>query len=115
MRPQILGGSADVVEVVLDVELGRVDADHEHALVLVFVGPGADVGQSAEPVDAGWLPLAWLEPAVRWASTTQWRLRIRFCLPSTRPTRDCNRRDHDQRECESPQQRSLTDERGEPR
>jgi hypothetical protein len=51
--PQVSGGSAEVVEVVLDVELGRMDADHHQAVVLVPLGPGAEVGKLAEPVDAG--------------------------------------------------------------
>jgi hypothetical protein len=51
--PQVLGGSADVVEVVLDVELRGVDAEHDQPLVLVVLGPGAEVGKGAEPVDAG--------------------------------------------------------------
>ncbi len=51
--PQVLDGSADVVEVVLEVELGGVDADHDQAVVPVLLGPGADIGQGAQPVDAG--------------------------------------------------------------
>ena len=42
---QVLDGSADVAEVVLEVELGGVDADHHQPVILVFVGPGADIGQ----------------------------------------------------------------------
>jgi hypothetical protein len=51
--PQVVDLLADVVEVVLEVELGGVDADHDQSVVLVVLGPGADVGQGAEPVDAG--------------------------------------------------------------
>jgi hypothetical protein len=51
--PQVLDLLADVGEVVLEVELGGVDADHDQPLVLVALGPGADIGQGAEPVDAG--------------------------------------------------------------
>jgi hypothetical protein len=51
--PQLLDGAADVVEVVLEVELGGVHADDHQAVVLVGLGPGAEVGQGAQPVDAG--------------------------------------------------------------
>jgi hypothetical protein len=51
--PQVLDGSADVVQIVLDVELGGVHADHDQPVIPVFLGPGAEVGQGAEPVDAG--------------------------------------------------------------
>ena len=34
-------------------ELRRVHADHHQSLVLVLLGPGADIGQRAQPVDAG--------------------------------------------------------------
>ena len=51
--PQLLDGAADVVEVVLDVEFGGVDADDHQSLVGVLVGPGAEVGKGTEPVDAG--------------------------------------------------------------
>jgi hypothetical protein len=50
---QVGGGAADVVEVVLEVELGRVHADDHQAVVLVLLGPGADVREGPEPVDAG--------------------------------------------------------------
>jgi hypothetical protein len=41
--PQVLDLSADVVEVVLDVALRGVDADHDQPLILVLLGPGADI------------------------------------------------------------------------
>jgi hypothetical protein len=50
---QVLDLSADVVEVVLDVELRGVHADHDQPLILVLLGPGADIGKGAKPVDAG--------------------------------------------------------------
>src|SRR5215211_4806273 len=50
---QVRGGSADVGEVVLEPELGGVDAEHDQPLVLVLVGPGADIGKRPQPVDAG--------------------------------------------------------------
>ena len=43
----------DVVDVVLEVELGRVGADDRQPLLGVLGGPGADIGQRPEPVDAG--------------------------------------------------------------
>jgi hypothetical protein len=51
--PQVRGGSADVVEVVLEVELGRVHADDHQSVILVLLGPRADIRKGAEPVDAG--------------------------------------------------------------
>src|SRR6266496_2104484 len=51
--PQVRGGSADVVEVVLEVELRRVHADDHQSVILVLLGPRAEVGKGAEPVDAG--------------------------------------------------------------
>jgi hypothetical protein len=51
--PQVLDLLADVVEVVLEVELGGVDADDHQPAVLVGLGPGADIGKRPEPVDAG--------------------------------------------------------------
>ena len=30
-----------------------MDADHHQSLILVFLGPGADIGKRAQPVDAG--------------------------------------------------------------
>ena len=44
---------ADVGLGLLEGELGRVDADDDQALVLVLLGPGANVGQGAQAVDAG--------------------------------------------------------------
>src|ERR1700734_1115923 len=51
--PQGLGGLADVAGDVLEPELGRVHADHDQPVVSVFRGPGPDVGELAQPVDAG--------------------------------------------------------------
>jgi hypothetical protein len=45
--PQLPHGPADVVEVVLDVELGGVHADDDQPVVLVLLGPGADIGKLA--------------------------------------------------------------------
>src|SRR6185437_10324410 len=43
----------NVVHVLLELELGRLDVDHDHALVSILLGPGADVGEHADRVDAG--------------------------------------------------------------
>ena len=51
--PHVLRGPAHVVDVVLEGELGRVHADHHQPLIPVFLGPGADIGKRAQPVDAG--------------------------------------------------------------
>ena len=48
---QVLDRVANVVDVLLEFELGRVHADHDEALALVFLGPGAHVRQRAQPVD----------------------------------------------------------------
>src|SRR5205823_10886193 len=50
----VLHSPADVVEVFLESELRRVNADDDQSLFLVFPGPRADVGECPEPVDAGW-------------------------------------------------------------
>ncbi len=43
----------DVVDVALETELGRVNADHRETGVRVFRGPGPPVWERAQPVDAG--------------------------------------------------------------
>ena len=48
-----LHGAADVLDIFLERELGRVHPEHHQALVLVLRGPRADVGVRAPPVDAG--------------------------------------------------------------
>ena len=52
-HPQRAGLGDDVVDVVLEVELRRMDADRGQPLSRVLRIPGADVGQRAQPVDAG--------------------------------------------------------------
>ena len=51
--PQLLQGPADVTEVFLERELGRVHADQRQPSAPVLLGPRADVGERAQPVDAG--------------------------------------------------------------
>ena len=41
------------VEVAFERELGRVDADDDQPLIRVSLGPGSDVRERSEPVDAG--------------------------------------------------------------
>src|SRR2546422_1334026 len=53
LDPHVPGGPAHVLEVVFKWELRRVYSDHHDAVIPVFVGPGADIGQGAQPVDAG--------------------------------------------------------------
>ena len=45
-------GHPNVVDVLLERELGRMDADHDQSLLLVLVRPRADVRERSEPVDA---------------------------------------------------------------
>ena len=49
----VLHGPANVGDVLFEFELRRMDADHHQSLVLVFLGPGADIRKLAPPVDAG--------------------------------------------------------------
>src|SRR5947199_2441691 len=51
-----LRGLADVFDVALERELRRVDADDDQASIAVLLGPRANEGQRAEPVDAGVRP-----------------------------------------------------------
>ena len=51
--PHLLHGPANVVDVLLERELRRMDADHHQSLILVFLGPRADIGSCPQPVDAG--------------------------------------------------------------
>jgi hypothetical protein len=46
-------GRADVLDVVLELELRRVCADHNQPVVAISLVPGADVGKGAQPVDTG--------------------------------------------------------------
>jgi hypothetical protein len=51
-----LRGLADVLDLALERELGRMDADDDEPEVVVSRGPRAHEGQRAEPVDAGVRP-----------------------------------------------------------
>jgi hypothetical protein len=48
----VLRSLDDVVGVPFERELGRVDAHHDQPLIPVLLGPGADITERAEPVDA---------------------------------------------------------------
>src|SRR2546422_10192531 len=41
----VLRGSANVIDVFLECELRRVYTDHDQTLLLVFLGPRADIGK----------------------------------------------------------------------
>src|SRR5262249_31313641 len=51
--PHVPDRAADVVDVLLERELGSMDADDGQPPVLVLLGPGSDIGKRAQPVDAG--------------------------------------------------------------
>ena len=38
---------------IIEGELRRMHADHEETLILVFLGPGLDIGDRAQAIDAG--------------------------------------------------------------
>src|SRR5262249_44291025 len=48
--------AADIVEIFFKSEFRRMDADYDQSFVFVFIGPGAEVGLRAQPVDAGVCP-----------------------------------------------------------
>jgi hypothetical protein len=52
----LLRSLAHVVGVLLERELGRVNADHHQPVLLVLLRPRPDVRERAEPVDAGVRP-----------------------------------------------------------
>jgi hypothetical protein len=49
----VLHRLAHIVDVAFKRELRGVDADHDQSLILVPLGPRAEIGERAEPVDAG--------------------------------------------------------------
>src|SRR6476619_5504578 len=56
INPHVLRGSSNVVDVSLERELRRVHADYHQSFVLIFLGPRANVGKRASPIDAGIRP-----------------------------------------------------------
>ena len=51
--PQVPGGPAYVLQVVLKGELRRMHADHYHTVIPVFLRPRAHLGKGAQPIDTG--------------------------------------------------------------
>src|SRR5215471_13147768 len=49
--PHVFRLSADIVDVSLEREFGRVHADHHQSFILVFLSPGADIRKRAQPID----------------------------------------------------------------
>src|SRR5580692_12747462 len=49
----VLQSPTNVVDCVLERELGRVDADHHQAVIPVFLGPRPNIGEGASPIHAG--------------------------------------------------------------
>src|SRR2546421_10887760 len=49
----VLRGPAEIVDLFLESELRSVNADYHQSLILVFLGPLADIRECTEPVDAG--------------------------------------------------------------
>jgi hypothetical protein len=56
LDPQRRYGLANVVGILLERELRRVDANDDEPVVPVLLGPRAKVAERAEPVDAGVRP-----------------------------------------------------------
>src|ERR1043166_2246154 len=52
-NPHVPRGPANVFDIFLERELRRVHADHYQSSILVFLGPRANVGQCAQPIDTG--------------------------------------------------------------
>src|SRR6267378_3009680 len=77
----VLRSPAAAVEVFLESELRCVNADYHQSLFLVFIGPPADMGERAEPGDAGIRPEFDREDLPAQVGLSQW-LRIE---PSGRP------------------------------
>jgi hypothetical protein len=55
-NPHVFDCPPDVVQIMLERELGRMHADHHQPLILVFIGPCANVRKRAQPIDAGVRP-----------------------------------------------------------
>src|SRR5215207_2584605 len=51
--PHLFHGPANVIYVFFEGKLRRMDAYHDEALILVLLGPGADIRKCPKPVDAG--------------------------------------------------------------
>src|SRR4051794_20816313 len=53
---QVPDSAANVIEIFLEREFGSMRANHNKPLVLVFLCPGAHIGQGAPPFDGGVVP-----------------------------------------------------------
>src|SRR6516165_1395326 len=49
----VLGGPAEVVDILFKRELGRMDADHDQTRVSIFVSPSTYIRKLTPPVDTG--------------------------------------------------------------
>jgi hypothetical protein len=56
LDPHSARGFADVLDLALERELGRVDADNDQVQFAVLLVPGADEGERSQPVDTGVRP-----------------------------------------------------------
>src|SRR5258708_4734246 len=52
----LLRSPANVVEIFFEIELRRMDADHDHSVILVFLCPRANVRKGPQPINAGVSP-----------------------------------------------------------
>ena len=73
LDPQVRHGSAHILDLFFKGELRRVHADHDQSLLRVFLGPRADIGQLAEPIDAGIGPEVDEDHFPAQAGRPQWR------------------------------------------
>jgi len=53
VHPEVLHAPAGIGELPFKLELGRVHANHDQSLIPIFLSPGTDVGNRADPVDTG--------------------------------------------------------------
>src|SRR4051794_5839604 len=73
LKAYVLHGAANVINVVLECELRRVDADHHQSVMLVFLGPRADIRKCTLPIDAGIGAEIDQDDLAAQASCRQWR------------------------------------------
>src|SRR6266478_2523914 len=71
--PHVLRRLANVIGVFLEFELGRMHAYHHQSLGLVLLGPRADIGKRASPIDAGIGPEVDEDDSSPQAGCRQWR------------------------------------------
>src|SRR5580704_3300534 len=71
--PHVLRSSLDVSDVLLEIELGRMHPDYHQPLILVLLGPRADIGQRTSPIDTGIGPEIDENNSSGQAGRCQWR------------------------------------------